>query len=142
MENAFFLIGNKMRIFFTCLFALFLLVSCEKTTVKKPDNLIKEDIMVDIIYDLSLLEAIKSQKPAVLDSNSVNSKTYIYEKYKIDSLQFAKSDQYYASDIPNYKKMYDKVTKRIEDNKKITDSLVLKSGGKAAVDNPDTPQVK
>ena len=142
MGNAFFLTDNKMRTFFTCLLALFLLVSCEKTTVKKPDNLIKEDKMVDIIYDLSLLEAIKSQKPAVLDSNSVNSKTYIYEKYKIDSLQFAKSDQYYASDIPNYKKMYDKVTKRIEDNKKITDSLVQKSGGKTAVDNPDTPQVK
>ena len=142
MGNAFFLTDNKMRTFFTCLLALFLLVSCEKTTVKKPDNLIKEDKMVDIIYDLSLLEAIKSQKPAVLDSNSVDSKTYIYEKYKIDSLQFAKSDQYYASDIPSYKKMYDKVTKRIEDNKKITDSLVLKSGGKTAVDNPDTPQVK
>jgi len=142
MGNDFFLTDNKMRTFFTCLLALFLLVSCEKTTVKKPDNLIKEDKMVDIIYDLSLLEAIKSQKPAVLDSNSVDSKTYIYEKYKIDSLQFAKSDQYYASDIPNYKKMYDKVTKRIEDNKKITDSLVLKSGGKTAVDNPDTPQVK
>jgi len=142
MGNAFSLTDLKIKIFFVLTISIVLLVSCDKTTVKKPDNLIKEDEMVEILYDLSVLEAIKSQKPAVLDSNSVNSKTYVYEKYKIDSLQFAKSDQYYASDIPNYKKMYEQVSKKIEENKAIADSLIKKSGSAVPNQDLDAPQIK
>ena len=119
---------------------LFLAVSCGDKAVKKPDNLIEEDKMVNIIYDLSLLEAAKSQKPAVLDSNAVDVRNYIYKKYKIDSIQFAKSGQYYASDIANYRKIYANVAKKLEDQKKTADSLATKAGVKT--ENPDEPQVK
>jgi len=89
-------------------------VSCEKSSIVKPDNLIDEDVMVDIIYDLALLEAIKGQNLESLQTNGINPNNYIYKKYKIDSLQFAKSDQYYATDVKNYKKLYERVTKRLE----------------------------
>jgi hypothetical protein len=70
------------------------------------------------MYDLSLLEAIKYQNPAVLDSNQIRPKQFIYAKYKIDSLQLAQNNVYYASDYKNYKIMFDEVTKRIESDKK------------------------
>ena len=109
------------------LFLLFaILISCQKPAVSKPDNLIDEEVMVDIMYDVSVLEAMKSQKAFVLEANKINPNTYIYKKYKIDSLQFANSDKFYASDIKKYKEIFDKVNKRIEEKmeglKKATNS--------------------
>ena len=98
------------------LFLLFaILISCQKPAVSKPDNLIDEEVMVDIMYDVSVLEAMKSQKAFVLEANKINPNTYIYKKYKIDSLQFANSDKFYASDIKKYKEIFDKVNERIEE---------------------------
>lgn len=109
------------------LFLLFaILISCQKPAVSKPDNLIDEEVMVDIMYDVSVLEAMKSQKAFVLEANKINPNTYIYKKYKIDSLQFANSDKFYASDIKKYKEIFDKVNKRMEEKmerlKKATNS--------------------
>jgi len=118
------------------------LAACAKPAVEKPDNLIDEGKMVDIMYDLSLLESIKSQKPISFETNHINPSTYIYKKYKIDSLQFAKSSQYYATDLEKYKAMYDKVAKRIEAKKFSVDSIIVKKGGKVPTANPDTPQVQ
>jgi len=109
------------------IFLLFaILISCQKPAVSKPDNLIDEEVMVDIMYDVSVLEAMKSQKVFVLEANKINPNTYIYKKYKIDSLQFASSDKFYASDIKKYKEIFDKVNKRMEEKiegfKKATNS--------------------
>ena len=103
-----------------------LLLSCNDNRVEKPKNLIDEDLMVDILFDISILEAIRVNNPVSLENRGIDPKTYIYSKYKIDSLQFAKSDKFYASDIEKYAKIYDKVIKRIEVAKIATDSLVLK----------------
>ena len=103
---------RKLVAFFL-LFAI--LISCQKSAVPKPDNLIDEDVMVNIMYDISILEAMKSQKGDVLESNSINPNTYIFKKYKIDSLQFANSDKFYASEIKKYKEIFDKVNKRMEE---------------------------
>jgi hypothetical protein len=103
---------RKLVAFFL-LFAI--LISCQKPAVPKPDNLIDEDVMVDIMFDISILEAMKSQKGDVLEANAINPNTYIFKKYKIDSLQFANSDKFYASDIKKYKGIFDKVNKRIEE---------------------------
>ena len=94
-----------------------LLLSCGNEPVEKPGNLIARDKMVDIIYDLSLLDAMRSQRPSLLETNQINPNTYIYKKYGIDSLQLAKSTQYYAADIKEYKKIYEEVSKRLEEKK-------------------------
>ena len=96
---------------------LLLAISCGKEVVEKPDNLIDKDKMTNIIYDLAILEAVRSQKPTVLEQNGIDQNTYIYKKYGIDSLQFAKSNRYYASDIVTYKQMYDDVAKRLDAQK-------------------------
>ncbi len=104
-------------------FGLFFLFAGCGNAVEKPDNLIPEDKMVNIIYDLSLLEAMRSQKPAALEQNQINPNKYIYGKYKIDSLQFVKSNEYYASDLKHYKELYEKVAEKLraQDNQQPVD---------------------
>lgn len=105
----------KRTVFFIAILAFW---GCKEDIVKPPKHLIERSQMIDIMYDLSLLEAIKYQNPAVLDSNQIRPKQYIYTKYKIDSLQLAQNNVYYASDYMNYKIMFDEVVKRIENDKK------------------------
>ena len=132
----------KKIIFILCL-AIFL-ASCNHNEVEKPDNLIEEDVMTDILYDLSIMEAIKSQSPYAPQNQSMNPKDYIYKKYKIDSLQFATSNRYYISQIEEYKKMYEKVNERLEKEKKAADSLVLIKGNgtQPSTATSDTPQIQ
>ncbi|WP_298221983.1 DUF4296 domain-containing protein [Flavobacterium sp.] len=94
------------------------LASCNHNAVEKPDKLIDEDVMVDILYDLSIMEAVKSQNPYAPQNESMNPKDFIFRKYKIDSLQFTESNRYYIAQIEEYKKMYDKVAERIENESK------------------------
>ena len=113
-----------MRKIIPFLAILTLLISCKEEVVQKPERLIEKDVMVDVMYDLAVLEAIKYQNPASLDTFKINSRDYIYKKYKIESLQFVKSNVYYASDYEDYKLMFEQITKRLDANKKSADSLV------------------
>ncbi|PJJ09722.1 uncharacterized protein DUF4296 [Flavobacterium sp. 1] len=116
--------------------SLFILVasffSCNKDLVERPDNLIDKKVMAAIFYDISLLEAIRYQDPNSLYKNGVNPKTYIFKKYKIDSIQFAKSNAYYASDYREYKKMFDAVNDRLKKEKDVVDLINKKAEKKEA----------
>ena len=102
---------KKIILFFTALFLL--LVSCKENGVPKPKNLIDRNQMIDMIYDLAILESARSQS---MSANSFpKSNDFIKGKYKIDSLTFAQNTKYYASDIKDYKKMYEEVKRRIID---------------------------
>jgi len=120
-----------MKNFVFIILVLFLSVSCKKELVKKPAKLIEKEKMMNIIYDLTLLEAIKYQQPLSLDSVESNPKKFIFKKYKVDSLQFAKSNIYYASDYDGYKEMYDVINARLEKEKK-NNELKLKAEEKKA----------
>ncbi|CAM3933797.1 DUF4296 domain-containing protein [Flavobacterium weaverense] len=112
----------KKLVLFLATVTLFL--SCKEDVVKKPAGLIKKDVMVDIIYDISLLDAIKYQNPKYIDSFKINPQKFILKKYKVDSLQFANSNVYYSADYENYKLMFDEVAKRLEQKETVTDSLI------------------
>lgn len=108
--------------------SLFLLlvfsVSCqdiEKT--EKPDNLIPEDRMIDILTELSLLHAARNYNKFKLEQTGINPDKYIYEKFDIDSLQFERSNDYYAEQYTTYERIYDSVKARIEVMKSRLDSL-------------------
>lgn len=98
-------------------FLIGLLFSCSDKTIEKPDNLIDEAKMENILYDLALLQAIKGNDPKLLPKNNIDPKKYIYQKYKIDSLQFVNSNKYYSADIENYKSIYERVLERVKNNK-------------------------
>ena len=124
--------------------ALFVLVSCNNAPIAKPENLIEEKVMTDILYDLMLLDAIKSQNPYDTIKKNIKPKEFIFKKYKIDSIQFVKSNQYYISQIDEYKKMYDAIHERLENEKKANELLQKKSGtvAPANTSTADTPQVQ
>jgi hypothetical protein len=103
------------------------LINCDSRAIEKPENLISEDQMVAILYDLYVLNAVKANNNDYLRERKTTPSKYIYSKYKIDSLQFAKSDNYYASDLDDYEKLYQRVTKRLEQNKAEMDSLIKKN---------------
>lgn len=118
LENDCYLTDKKqpMKKIISFLAIILLLVSC-KEEVEKPNRLIEKDVMVNIIYDLSLLEAIKYQNPASLDTFKINPTKYIYNKYKIDSLQFAQNNTYYASTYEEYANIIDQINNRLIKNK-------------------------
>lgn len=104
-----------------------LLASCSNSIeVEKPENLIEEETMENILYDLALLQALKGHSPKEMKKNGVDAKTYIYQKYKIDSLQFVKSNRYYSADVQNYMTMFGKVIERLEEEKKAAKEIVKK----------------
>ena len=108
-----------------------LILSCKEEVIKKPENLIEKEIMVDVMYDLALLEAIKYQSPNALETHKINPDEYIYKKYKIDSAQFAQSNIYYASDYKEYKKMYDQINSRLVKNKSLLEEAIKNEKDKA-----------
>jgi hypothetical protein len=84
------------------------LLAAKKMRLSK---LIAEDKMIDVMYDLSILDAIKYQNPASLETYKINPSQYIYKSIKLTA-QFAQSNIYYASNYTDYKEMYDEVIKR------------------------------
>ena len=99
------------------LFFSLLVLSCSKNPVPKPDNLLDEEVMVDIIFDISVLQATDGSMPNKLFENNIKMDQYIFEKYKIDSLTYRQNQNYYAADTRKYKKIYKKVIERLEEEK-------------------------
>lgn len=93
------------------------LSSCGNQGAEQPKKLLSEEQMVDMLYDISILQAINSYSPSKLDSSKVDARNYIYKKYKTDSLTFAQNHQYYASDLDVYAGIQKKVAEKIDQDK-------------------------
>ncbi|MCK0146373.1 DUF4296 domain-containing protein [Arenibacter sp. F26102] len=95
-----------------------LLFSCNEKVVEKPENLIPEDKMATILYDISLLNAGKIINESILNEYEIEPMEYIYTKYGIDSVQFVGSDTYYASIPTVYESIYTEVKEKLEEDEK------------------------
>lgn len=124
-----------MKKFAVVALLLLLTIGCNDRVVKAPKNLIEESQMIDIIYDLALLDAMKMQGNTVQQDFPTPTKL-LKEKYKIDSVSFAENTKYYASDVANYKKMYEQVKERLNE-----ESANL-NGGTPVQPNPEEGIVK
>ena len=83
--------------FFLSVF-LILLISCDKNfKAPKPDFLLEEQVMEEILFDIGYLKAAKSKSFKVLNDNNVQADEYIYHKYKIDSTILRQNLNYYAT---------------------------------------------
>ena len=109
---------NKLqRIIILCL-----VFSCNNTlnqNNKQPENLISKEKMVDIIYDMTLINVAKGVNKSILENNGIIPEQYLFNKHSIDSMLFAKSNEYYSYDLKTYKTIYDNVKIKLEKNKKI-----------------------
>ena len=97
---------------------LMISVSCGEKVIEKPENLIPKEKMVEMLYDLALINAAKGTNPKILEEHNVEPTAFLFEKHEVDSLQFVRSDVYYASIPIEYEAIYEKVVSRLEDNKK------------------------
>ena len=93
---------------------LFILFSCKEKLVEPPKDLIPEKEMTEILYDLAVLNGMRTTNPTNLKNYGIETMPYIYEKYKIDSLRFVTSDRYFASEPVIYQRMYQTIVNRLE----------------------------
>lgn len=104
-----------MKKLFVYILVSFFVLSCNDIDKpKKPDNLLSKNDMIDIITDINLVNAAKGTDKKILENKGINPEKYIFEKYNIDSIQFAENNNYYAYDVKEYEDIYLKVKQRLE----------------------------
>jgi len=111
-----------MKTSFLVVFAV-VFMACENKAMKKPSNLISEDQMAAILYDMILINSAKGINKQLLEKNIKNPEKYIYKIYNIDSLQFVESNAYYTYKSDSYKAIYEKIEKKLEAQKKVYEAL-------------------
>lgn len=90
---------------------------------ERPEDLIPEDKMVNILTDLYINNAARSVNVRVLRNNGIVLDSLLYVKYDIDSLQFARSNAFYTSDLNHYNSMFGQIEERLVKMKGRLDSV-------------------
>lgn len=91
------------------------MIGCGKMSgPKKPHDLISKEKMVAILIDAKLITSASFTNKNIMKRNGIEVNHYIFEKYQIDSLQFALSNNYYAFHIKDYEAILNKVTDSFE----------------------------
>ena len=99
-------------------------MACTSNTImKKPDDLIPKNQMVDLLTDMLIASGAENIKNIELERN-VNYFPLIFEKYGIDSTRFKESNYYYTSQIDDYEKILKKVDDRLKALKEKLDSEI------------------
>ncbi len=120
---------------FIILFFIISFVSCDTNfSAPKPDNLLENQQMEDILYDIKFLAAAKSKKYKILKDNNVKVDSLIYQKYKIDSTTLHQNIAYYSThSLKTYKEMEHNIQLRFEaERKKIGTALKEKDSVRLA----------
>jgi hypothetical protein len=107
-----------------------LFLSCTSNTIyEKPKDLIPKDSMVLLLRDLYIAAAAKNVKNKNLE-RKISYAPFVYDKYKIDSARFQRSNFYYTSKIDLYRPMLDQILVTLEEDraefnaiKKVQDSI-------------------
>ena len=90
---------------------------------KKPKDLISKDKMVDVLLEIRLMSSATGVNQTKLHQNGISSYQYIYDKYDIDSAQFASSNDYYAFYVDDYDEIYERVRDSLQALKEKFDEL-------------------
>lgn len=107
------------------LILVILTVSCGKEIrPEKPKNLIPEKEFTDILFDMFVINSAKGVNKKVMEEVGLKPEIYVFEKYQIDSLQFAKSNEYYAFDSKKYTAILNRVKQNIESQKKLFEKQI------------------
>lgn len=112
-----------MRILLVIFAMLIFFVRCtDVQKVPRPDNLIAPSTMEDILYDMTIVNAARGYSIQQFSQTGVDPACYVFEKYAIDSAQYAQSTFYYATSLPEYKELIERVRVRVEREHKVLDS--------------------
>lgn len=105
---------------FQILFFLLVVVlaACDKPVVPKPEKLIREKDMINMLVDVHLAEASYSKfryDTTMRHNSSVDFYYSVLAKYQVPDSVFEQSYVYYASQPRNFEKMYRKVMNRLSE---------------------------
>jgi hypothetical protein len=106
------------KIRFALILFIISLCACEKEFVQKPDNLIREKQMIDMMVDLHLAETTYTQMrndSLIMNRNSASFYYAILAKYQVPDSVFEKSYIYYASRPKQFGEMYQKVINKLSE---------------------------
>lgn len=93
---------------------------------EKPDNLIPEDKMAEVLVDVHLFNSAKSYNRMPLQQTGLTPHQFIYEKHGIDSLQYEISNAYYGADLDKYANIHARAKAILEKRKIEVDTLIVK----------------
>lgn len=104
----------------------FLVLSCDtNSAVTKPDVFLSSEKMENILYDLTVLKAIKTSYNN-REGKALFNDNYIYRKYNIDSTILAQNQLYYAQSPKESIVLYKRVDQRLKKAKDSIDQLLKK----------------
>lgn len=110
------------NLFFFLLFCT--LLGCQDVKFpEKPENLITEDQMVDVLTEVYLINSARSIDNKTIIQSKIQLDSFVFKKFKIDSLQFALSNAYYTSNLNTYNRLFKKVDEQLLFLKKRADSI-------------------
>ena len=106
---------EQMTNWYWVIFIAAVIFGCTSNTIlKKPDDLISKEQMVDLLTEMYI--AVSAENILnINDKISINYFQLIYDKYQIDSTQFKRSSFYYSSKIDEYDNILEQVEKNIKD---------------------------
>ena len=91
-----------------------LLISCSSNTIyEKPNDLIPKDTMVAFLTDMYIASSAKELKNK-LQKKEPSYIFLIFDKYKIDTTRFDKSNKYYTSRVDEYSEILKQVKNNID----------------------------
>ena len=98
------------------LFSVF--ISCDNEVIKKPNHLVSERKMIEMLVDIHLAEATYNRMrndTLVKNSSSANFYYSVLANYEVADSVFEKSFVYYASSPKNFEKMYREVMNKLSE---------------------------
>ncbi|MDC0857954.1 DUF4296 domain-containing protein [Flavobacteriaceae bacterium] len=96
------------------IFFISCLISCQDVQKpEKPANLISQEIMVDILTDVYVSNAARNVNNKLLRNKNIKLDSVIFNKYKVDSLQFVLSNNYYSSNLDIYRDLLIKAQEKL-----------------------------
>lgn len=118
-----------------------LLLGCDGVEKpKKPENLIPKSKMIDIMTEAYLSNAARSISSKDIRDKGLQLDSLIFKKFQIDSLQFAQSNVYYATDLNVYTEIFEKVEAKLVALKDKADSLKIED--KRTLPEPDVDTIQ
>lgn len=118
---------RKKVILLACLICL----GCApQNSVEPPEQLISPEKMEDVLYDLSLIKALKNTNFQKEESKSILTPDYLFKKHNIDSLQWEENLRYYSKNPKQFLLIYKKVQERYPQVLDSIDTLLLRENKK------------
>jgi hypothetical protein len=93
-------------------------ISCDKLPIEKPENLISEKDMIEMLVDIHIAEATFNHMrydSLIKKSSSANFYYSILDKYQVPDSVFEKSFVFYASTPKQFEEMYQDVMNKLSE---------------------------